>query len=118
MTSSATQKALQHVIRLGALLCIAVSCGFFPAARAQNLDKPLINIDDDINAFAYAPMAASFTLSIAISKPRNTTSNTTTFGSRKPMVSATACSKARNSAAAPNCSATSWIPFAGHPTAT
>ena len=26
-----------------------------PAARAQNLDKPLINIDDDINAFAYAP---------------------------------------------------------------
>ena len=28
---------------------------FPPAARAQNLDKPLINIDDDVTAFAYAP---------------------------------------------------------------
>lgn len=45
------------------LLCISLCalwlCGQFfflvsPLA-AQNLDKPLINIDDDINAFAYAP---------------------------------------------------------------
>ena len=27
----------------------------FPATRAQNLDKPLVNIDDDVTAFAYAP---------------------------------------------------------------
>ena len=26
-----------------------------PAARAQNLDKPLVNVDDDVTAFAYAP---------------------------------------------------------------
>jgi hypothetical protein len=26
-----------------------------PAARAQNLEKPVINVDDDVTAFAYAP---------------------------------------------------------------
>jgi len=26
-----------------------------PAARAQNLDKPVVNVDDDVTAFAYAP---------------------------------------------------------------
>src|SRR5208282_4225854 len=26
-----------------------------PASRAQNLDKPLVNVDDDVTAFAYAP---------------------------------------------------------------
>ncbi len=26
-----------------------------PSARAQNLDKPLVNVDDDVTAFAYAP---------------------------------------------------------------
>ena len=26
-----------------------------PAARAQNLEKPLVNVDDDVTAFAYAP---------------------------------------------------------------
>jgi hypothetical protein len=26
-----------------------------PAARAQNFDKPVVNVDDDVTAFAYAP---------------------------------------------------------------
>jgi hypothetical protein len=26
-----------------------------PSTRAQNLDKPLVNVDDDVTAFAYAP---------------------------------------------------------------
>jgi hypothetical protein len=40
---------------LCALFCVAVFYCSLPTARAQNLDKPLINIDEDINAFAYAP---------------------------------------------------------------
>jgi hypothetical protein len=27
----------------------------FPSARAQNLDKPLVNVDEEVTAFAYAP---------------------------------------------------------------
>jgi len=32
-----------------------VGCCSLPSAKAQNLDKPLVNIDEDITAFAYAP---------------------------------------------------------------
>jgi hypothetical protein len=38
------------------LLCVLCVNSFFPSASpAQNLDKPLQSIDDDITAFAYAP---------------------------------------------------------------
>ncbi len=39
------------------LICAIVGCCSFPAARAQNadLEKPLLNIDEDISAFAFAP---------------------------------------------------------------
>jgi len=37
------------------LFCLLVGCCSLPAARAQNLDKPLQSIDEDITAFAYAP---------------------------------------------------------------
>jgi hypothetical protein len=43
----------RHVyLLLAALLLLLVP---LPAARAQNLDKPLVNVDDDVTAFAYAP---------------------------------------------------------------
>ena len=38
-------------------ICIIAGCCSLPAARAQNIDleKPLLNIDDDISALAFAP---------------------------------------------------------------
>ncbi len=41
--------------RLGTLLFILFSCFFVPRARAQDLDKPLQNIDEEITAFSFAP---------------------------------------------------------------
>jgi len=43
--------------RLCSLVCAIVGCCGLPAARAQSpdIDKPLLNIDDDISAFAFAP---------------------------------------------------------------
>jgi hypothetical protein len=37
------------------MICILVGCCSVPAARAQNLDKPLQSIDEDITSFAFAP---------------------------------------------------------------
>src|SRR5229473_4636796 len=41
--------------RLCSLVCAIAGCCSLPPAQAQNLDKPLVNIDEDITAFAYAP---------------------------------------------------------------
>jgi hypothetical protein len=41
---------LLHLLYLLTLLCLLP-----PSTRAQNLDKPLVNIDDDVTSFAYAP---------------------------------------------------------------
>ena len=40
--------------RLCALILFALSCCFVPQVRAQDLDKPLQNIDDEITAFSFA----------------------------------------------------------------
>ncbi len=40
--------------RLCSLVCALVGCCSLPSAKAQNLDKPLVNIDEDITAFAYS----------------------------------------------------------------
>ncbi|HKN74131.1 MAG TPA: hypothetical protein VJW94_03055 [Candidatus Acidoferrum sp.] len=40
--------------RLCALILFAFSCIFVPQARAQDLDKPLQNIDDEVTAFSFA----------------------------------------------------------------
>ena len=42
---------------LCSLACAVIGCCSLPAARAQSpdIDKPLLNIDDDISAFAFAP---------------------------------------------------------------
>jgi dipeptidyl aminopeptidase/acylaminoacyl peptidase len=37
------------------LFCLLAGCCSLPAARAQNLDKPLQSIDEEITAFAYSP---------------------------------------------------------------
>jgi WD40 repeat protein len=39
------------------LFCAVIGCCSLPAARSQNVDleKPLLNIDEDISAFAFAP---------------------------------------------------------------
>ena len=46
------RRAARAFFRLAALFLL-----FTPltAARAQNLDKPVVNVDDDVTAFAYAP---------------------------------------------------------------
>jgi dipeptidyl aminopeptidase/acylaminoacyl peptidase len=41
--------------RLCSLVCAVVGCCSLPPAKAQNIDKPLQSIDEDITAFAYAP---------------------------------------------------------------
>ena len=41
--------------RLCFLLCVLLGCCLFPVSRAQELDKPLQNIDEEITAFSFAP---------------------------------------------------------------
>jgi hypothetical protein len=46
------------VVRLSslcALILLALGCFFVPQTRAQDLDKPLQNIDEEITAFSFAP---------------------------------------------------------------
>jgi len=42
-------------LRFCSLICALVGCCSLPPAKAQNLDKPLQSIDEEITAFAYAP---------------------------------------------------------------
>lgn len=46
------RRASRAFLRIAALFLLFTP---LPAARAQNLDKPLVNVDDDVTAFAYAP---------------------------------------------------------------
>ena len=41
--------------KLCALVCVVFGCCSIPPARAQDLDKPLQTIDEEITAFAFAP---------------------------------------------------------------
>jgi WD40 repeat protein len=41
--------------RFCSLFCLLAGCCSVPPTRAQNLDKPLQSIDEEITAFAYAP---------------------------------------------------------------
>jgi hypothetical protein len=54
MTQSALLNSPIWFRRLCFLMCMVLGCCSLPA-RAQNLDKPLVNIDDDITAFAFDP---------------------------------------------------------------
>src|SRR5208283_2444759 len=52
--SAPTQSPLPRLL-LHLLYFLTVLYLLPPPSRAQNLDKPLVNIDDDVTAFAYAP---------------------------------------------------------------
>jgi len=69
MTPARSLENPRWLVAFGLLMCALLPLCFLPAARAQNLDKPLQSIDEEITAFAYAPdgriMAASSIPSIA-----------------------------------------------------
>ena len=57
MTCPCSVSRFRWIRNLCALACAVIGCCSLPAARAQSpdLSKPLINIDEDISAFAFAP---------------------------------------------------------------
>ena len=57
MTCPCSVSRFRCMRNLCSLVCAVVGCCSLPAARAQSpdLEKPLLNIDDDISAFAFAP---------------------------------------------------------------
>lgn len=57
MTCPCSVSRYRWIRNLCSLVCAVVGCCSLPAARAQNFDieKPLLNIDEDISAFAVAP---------------------------------------------------------------
>ena len=55
MTCPCSVSRFRWLRRLCSLVCAVVGCCSLPPAKAQNLDKPLQTIDEEITAFAYAP---------------------------------------------------------------
>jgi dipeptidyl aminopeptidase/acylaminoacyl peptidase len=55
MTCPCSRSRFRWLRQFCSLFCLLAGCCSLPAARAQNLDKPLQSIDEDITAFAYAP---------------------------------------------------------------
>jgi len=55
MTSSLPFENRRWSLAFILLICALMPLCFSPTAQAQNLDKPLQSIDEDITAFAYAP---------------------------------------------------------------
>ena len=55
MTPARSLENPKWLVAFGLLMCALLPLCFLPAARAQNLDKPLQSIDEEITAFAYAP---------------------------------------------------------------
>src|SRR5216684_4572535 len=55
MTCPCSVSRFRWLRRLCSLVCAIVGCCSLPPAKAQNLDKPLQSIDEEITAFAYAP---------------------------------------------------------------
>ncbi len=55
MTCPCSLSRFRWLRRLCSLVCAVVGCCSLPPANAQNLDKPLQSIDEEITAFAYAP---------------------------------------------------------------
>ena len=57
MTCPCSVSRFRWLRRLCSLVCVVIGCCSLPAARAQSpdIEKPLLNIDDDISAFAFAP---------------------------------------------------------------
>src|SRR5258708_16777991 len=55
MTCPCSVSRFRWLRRLCSLMCAVVGCCSVPSAKAQNIDKPLQSIDEEITAFAYAP---------------------------------------------------------------
>ena len=57
MTCPCSVRRYRWLRNLCSLVCAVIGCCSLPAARAQSpdLEKPLLNIDEDISAFAFAP---------------------------------------------------------------
>jgi WD40 repeat protein len=55
MNCSFSRSRFRWLRRFCSLICALVGCCSLPPAKAQNLDKPLQSIDEEITAFAYAP---------------------------------------------------------------
>src|SRR5712664_1302906 len=55
MTCPCSVSRFRWLRRFCSLVCAVVGCCSVPPAKAQNLDKPLQTIDEEITAFAYAP---------------------------------------------------------------
>ena len=55
MTCPCSQSLFRWIRQICSLVCMVVGCFSLPAARAQDLDKPLQSIDEEITAFAFAP---------------------------------------------------------------
>jgi len=57
MTCRCSVSRYRWLRNLCSLVCAVIGCCSLPAARAQSpdLEKPLLNIDEDISAFAFAP---------------------------------------------------------------
>ena len=55
MTCPFSRSQFRWSRRFCSLVCTLVGCCSVPAARAQNLDKPLSSIDEEITAFSFGP---------------------------------------------------------------
>ena len=55
MTGSFSPSPFRWLCKFCSLVCAVVGCCSSPAARAQNLDKPLSSIDEEITAFSFSP---------------------------------------------------------------
>jgi hypothetical protein len=55
MTCLCSTSRFRWLRKFCSMICILAGCCSVPAARAQDLDKPLQSIDDDITAFAFMP---------------------------------------------------------------
>src|SRR5260370_9270632 len=57
MTCPCSVSRFRWIRNLCSLICAVVGCCSLPATRAQSpdIEKPLLNIDEDISAFAFAP---------------------------------------------------------------
>ena len=54
MTCPCSRSRFRWLRKFCSLLCVVLGCCSLPSARAQNLDKPLQTIDEEITAFAFA----------------------------------------------------------------
>jgi hypothetical protein len=55
MTYPCSSSSFSWLRKLCSLICLIGGCCSLPEARAQDLDKPLQSIDEEITSFAYAP---------------------------------------------------------------